>query len=87
MTNNCTWTSNSTYGWSYGGGGVFTDTTVDWRAAVSLTSSASAGLGGVFVFDSCARVNWSANLIKSGTRFGNNGISVTNGTFLNISSA
>ena len=81
MTNTCTWTSNSTYGWSYGGGGLFTDTTVDWRAAVSLTSSASAGLGGVFVFDSCARVNWSANLIKSGTRFGNHGISVTNGTW------
>ena len=81
MRSDCTWTSSSSHGWSYGGGGIFTDTTVDWRAAVSLTSSASAGLGGVFVFDSCARVNWNANLIKSGTRFGNHGISVLNGTW------
>lgn len=79
MPVNCTWTSNSTYGWSYGGGGSFSDSAVDWRAAVSLTSTASAGLGAVFAFYNC-QVSWSANLIKSGTRFGNTGIFVGNGT-------
>lgn len=80
MQSNCTWTSNSTYGWSYGGGGLFYRTEVEWRAPVSLTSSASAGLGAPFVFDEC-RVFWVANLIKSGTRYGNTGISICNGSW------
>jgi hypothetical protein len=85
MRSDCTWTTSSTHGWSYGGGGYFSDTTVDWRANVTATSSASAGLGGLFVFDRCKTVNFSGNVTKSGTRFGNTCISVVNGTFFESS--
>jgi len=85
MKSDCTWTTSSTHGWSYGGGGYFSDTTVDWRANVTATSSASSGLGGLFVFDRCKTVNFSGNVTKSGTKFGNTCISVVNGTFFESS--
>jgi hypothetical protein len=85
MASSCTWTSNSTYGWSYGGGGYFYETIVDWRANVTVSSSASAGLGGIFVFDRC-RVSFHGNITKSGTKFGNIAISVINGSLFESSS-
>ena len=86
MKSSCTWTSNNTAaGWSYSNGGIFQNTLVDWKAPVSLTATAVSGLGAAFVFDGCPRVTWNANLIKSGTKFANNGISVINGTWLEAS--
>jgi hypothetical protein len=85
MRSDCTWTTSSTHGWSYGGGGYFSDTTVDWRANVTATSSAVAGLGALFAFDSCQRVGFSGNVTKSGTKFANHAISVINGTWFESS--
>jgi hypothetical protein len=55
------------------------------QAVITLTSGALAGLGGVIVLYAVAEVYLTGSLTKSGTRFGNIGISINNNTCAMIS--
>jgi hypothetical protein len=60
-----------------------TDSTYfDCQAAITLTSGATAGLGGVIVLYAVAEAYLAGSITKSGARFGNTGVSVCSNTTL-----
>jgi len=79
----CTWTTGSTYAWSWGGGvRVTLCTNFQWYAGVTVNSSSSPGLGGLFIFDRCNSVSWGGNMSKSGTKWGQAALVAVNNTWI-----
>ena len=79
--NNCAIESSSTAGWS--NLLKFTNcTSMKVEMNITLTSSGSAGLGGVMVIDN-SEVYYYGTLSKTGTRWNNTGISIINGSYFN----
>lgn len=77
----CTFTTNSTSGWSNRIDFVNTRR-FTWDANITATSSASAGLGGLVVINDKSQVTMGGTMTKQGTRFNNTGIAVVNGSEL-----
>ena len=76
--NNVSFTSNATSGWSQRLGFV-NSRRVTWEANITVTSSGSAGLGGLVVLDGKSVIDMYCTVSKSGSLFGNHGVCVVNG--------
>ena len=82
--NTCSFESSSSYGWS--ARIAFRNTKrVSWQADCSLTAQASAGLGGFVTIGENSQIDWSGDIVKSGTRFGNHAITAFDNSMLKIS--
>jgi len=81
--NTCSFTSSSNYGWSERI--AFRNTKrVSWEADCALTAQASSGLGGFVTIGENCQIDWSGDIDKSGTRFGNHAITAYDNSILKL---